>query len=62
MHPGLYSAPRSAAKDTIIPLAQPVRLLNGQTVTSIPVKKGQDIDCVTNCYNRCVYVPASLSE
>lgn len=41
--PPLYYTNRQAAKDDVIPLAKPIKVSNGSLITSIPVKKGQDL-------------------
>lgn len=43
---------RAAAKDDIIPLSKPLKLLNGSTTTSISVKAGQVIFLSINSVNQ----------
>ncbi|KAE9401075.1 cytochrome P450 [Gymnopus androsaceus JB14] len=42
LHPSVRGAHRVAIRDDVIPLKKPVMLSNGETVTSIPVKAGDN--------------------
>lgn len=43
---------RQAVEDDVIPLLQPLKLLDGRTITEIPVSKGQNIWLNVPGYNR----------
>ncbi|KAI0633713.1 PAH-inducible cytochrome P450 monooxygenase PC-PAH 4 [Trametes polyzona] len=50
-HPILTYLPRLAAKDDIIPLAHPIVTTTGETITEIPISKGQAIITDFGVYN-----------
>ncbi|KAI0253563.1 cytochrome P450 [Lactifluus subvellereus] len=52
LHPIVYWIPREASRDDVIPLALPITTKSGEQVTSIPVKKGTQIDIAIDVYNR----------
>lgn len=52
MYPELPITERTALFDTVIPLSEPIRTVNGQLINEIPVRKGQVIYCATGSYNR----------
>ena len=43
---------RQALEDEVIPLSQPLKLLDGKSITEIPVSKGQNIWINISGYNR----------
>ena len=45
---------RIAVKDDVIPLAYPVTLATGETITEIPVRAGQVVFTSFAAYHRCV--------
>lgn len=51
-HPIVTTLIRSAAKDDVIPLSQPIQSKEGITLTSIPVKKGQRVMLSIAGYHR----------
>jgi len=52
--PGLW---RTASEDDVIPLQFPVTAQTGETITHIPIKKGQRIDTYFAAYNRYTFYP-----
>ena len=52
MHAPLASTTRVAAKDDVIPLANPIVTKSGQSISAIPVRKGQEVQCSIASYNR----------
>ena len=52
-HPAIYHLGRVAKTDDVIPLAYPIHSLSGETVSSIPISKGQHILVSICAYNRC---------
>ncbi|KAI0308933.1 cytochrome P450, partial [Amylostereum chailletii] len=52
LHPIVWQLGRVAAQDDVIPLAFPVTTKSGEEISSIPVKKGQQIDISICGYNR----------
>ncbi|KAK7469038.1 hypothetical protein VKT23_003532 [Stygiomarasmius scandens] len=52
--PGLW---RTASEDDVIPLQFPVTSQTGETITHIPIKKGQRIDTYFAAYNRYTFYP-----
>ncbi|KAI0253566.1 cytochrome P450 [Lactifluus subvellereus] len=52
LHPIVYWLRREASRDDVIPLALPITTKSGEQVTSIPVKKGTQIDIAIDVYNR----------
>ncbi|KAI0633710.1 PAH-inducible cytochrome P450 monooxygenase PC-PAH 4 [Trametes polyzona] len=51
-HPIVTTIPRVATKDDVIPLAYPIVSVTGETITEIPVSKGQNVVCSFVTYNR----------
>ncbi|KIY67815.1 cytochrome P450 [Cylindrobasidium torrendii FP15055 ss-10] len=51
-HPILGTMLRVASFDDIIPLAEPIITPDGQTISQIPVQKGQLVECAAHGYNR----------
>jgi cytochrome P450 len=51
-HPILYALVRAAARDDLIPLATPQTTKTGETITVIPVSKGQHVILSLAAYNR----------
>ncbi|KAI0756691.1 cytochrome P450 [Daedaleopsis nitida] len=58
-HPIVFNLQRVAAKDDIIPLAEPIRTTTGEMINAIPVKAGQWINASLCAYNR---VPSVWGE
>ncbi|VDB83977.1 unnamed protein product [Peniophora sp. CBMAI 1063] len=52
LHPIVPSLERKAGQDDVIPLANPIIGKSGKAITSIPVKKGQEIHINIGSYNR----------
>jgi len=52
LHPIAWSLGRQAGQDDVIPLSFPILSKTGQTISGIPVKKGQVIDVSVAAYNR----------
>jgi cytochrome P450 len=52
VHPVGFMGARQALEDEVIPLSQPLRLLDGRLITGIPVSKGQNIWINIPGYNR----------
>ncbi|KZV76320.1 cytochrome P450 [Peniophora sp. CONT] len=52
LHPIVPSLQRQAAQDDVIPLANPIVTKSGQTISSIPVRKGQELQICIASYNR----------
>ena len=55
MHPIITYLPRVATKDDVLPLAYPVVTATGETLSEIPIRKGQIVYTSLIAYNR--YVP-----
>ncbi len=55
IHPVIYGPFLEPADNDVIPLAKPIRTLDGRTVTEIPVGKGQLIHASIAGYNRYVF-------
>lgn len=56
-HPIAYALFRTAARDDVIPLSQPVVTTSGEVVSEIPIGKGQVIWTSLAGYNRYVWPP-----
>lgn len=52
LHPIVYTMPREATRDDVIPLATPIVTKSGEQVSSIHVRKGTTIDVAISVYNR----------
>ncbi|KAI0259409.1 cytochrome P450 [Gloeopeniophorella convolvens] len=52
LHPIIWTLPRVAGKDELIPLAFPVTTKSGEQVSAIPVKRGTVIDIAIHAYQR----------
>ena len=52
LNPIVWGLVRIAGQDDIIPLAAPITTKSGQQISSIPVRKGQNIDISISMYNR----------
>ncbi|KZV76310.1 cytochrome P450 [Peniophora sp. CONT] len=52
LHPIVPAIERKAGQDDVIPLANPIVTKSGQTISSIPVQKGQEIQICIASYNR----------
>jgi len=52
VHPGLPMSDRVAWEDTVLPLSTPITNTQGQTITEIPISKGQHIVVATASFNR----------
>ncbi|KAA1474646.1 cytochrome P450 [Dentipellis sp. KUC8613] len=52
LHPIVWYMARTAENDDVIPLAFPVTSKSGETISAIPVRKGQDIQISIAAYNR----------
>lgn len=46
---------RTCTQDDVLPLLEPIRLVNGHLTTGIPIKKGQNIYCSAIQYHKCVH-------
>lgn len=57
LHPIAFMLPRVADQDDVIPLATPVTGQNGEQISQIPIKKGQNILMAVYTYNRCAFLP-----
>lgn len=57
LHAILPSLERKAGQDDVIPLANPIMTKSGQSISSVPVRKGQQIHICMASYNRCVCPP-----
>lgn len=55
LHTIVWRLSRVAGQDDVIPLSRPITTKSGQQISSIPVRKGQDIDISIATYNRCVF-------
>jgi cytochrome P450 len=53
-HPIVVYLDRVAGRDDVIPLSTTQTTIKGETITSIPVRKGQKILLSIAAYNRCV--------
>ncbi|KAI3607135.1 cytochrome p450 [Moniliophthora roreri] len=51
-HPIISHNERLAAQDTVLPLLEPIKTLDGRTLTALPIKKGQLVYCGLASYNR----------
>ncbi|KAK0494158.1 cytochrome P450 [Armillaria luteobubalina] len=51
-HPLAYSILREASQDHVLPLAEPIITSNGQSLSDIPISKGQIIVASVYTYNR----------
>jgi cytochrome P450 len=56
LHPILPQLVRTAARDDVIPLANPLRIKSGQLISEIPVSKGQNFMISVCGYNRLASV------
>ena len=54
MHPIITYLPRVATKDDVLPLAYPVVTTTGETLSEIPIRKGQIVYTSLIAYNRYV--------
>ena len=54
LHPIIWMLGRVASRDDVIPLAFPITTKSGERVSSIPVKKGTNIDIAVHAYQRYV--------
>jgi hypothetical protein len=54
LHPITWMLYRVASRDDVIPLAFPITTKSGERVSSIPVKKGINIDIAVHAYQRYV--------
>lgn len=52
MYPIVANLSRVASRDDVLPLAKPIVGVNGEQLTSIPVRKGQLIVMAMSRYNR----------
>ena len=52
LHPIVPSLNRKAAQDDVIPLANPIITKSGQAISSIPIRKGQEVHINIASYNR----------
>ncbi|KZV60944.1 cytochrome P450 [Peniophora sp. CONT] len=52
LHPIVWLLNRTAGQDDIIPLSTPITTESGQKISSIAVRKGQDIEISISSYNR----------
>ena len=52
MHPVAFMGARQALEDEVIPLSRPLKLVDGRSITEIPVSKGQNIWINIPGYNR----------
>ncbi|KZV60943.1 cytochrome P450 [Peniophora sp. CONT] len=52
LHPIVWMLSRIAGQDDVIPLSTPITTESGQQITSIPVRKGQNIEISIATYNR----------
>ncbi|VDC03587.1 unnamed protein product [Peniophora sp. CBMAI 1063] len=52
LHPIVPSLARRAGQDDVIPLAHPIVTESGQSISSIPVQKGQEVHINIASYNR----------
>ncbi|KZV71385.1 cytochrome P450 [Peniophora sp. CONT] len=53
LHPIGMMLSRVADQDDVIPLSTPITTESGQQISSIPVRKGQNVDISIATYNRC---------
>ena len=51
-HPIVYHLVRTAGKDDVIPLSEPINTVNGEAVSEIPIGKGQSLMFSICAYNR----------
>ncbi|KZT27190.1 cytochrome P450 [Neolentinus lepideus HHB14362 ss-1] len=52
MHPAVFGLSRVAAKDTIVPLSQPILDTSGRLRQELIIPKGTEISVPLGCYNR----------
>ncbi|TFY55001.1 hypothetical protein EVG20_g9479 [Dentipellis fragilis] len=52
LHPIVWYLGRIAENDDVIPLAFPVTTKTGETISAIPVRKGQEVQISISAYNR----------
>ncbi|KAH9955260.1 cytochrome P450 [Russula dissimulans] len=52
LHPIVWFLRRVADRDDVIPLAFPITTKSGEQISSIPIKKGTQIDIFIDAYNR----------
>ena len=52
LHPIAWELHRTAQQDDVIPLSMPIHTKSGQQISSIPVRKGQDVSISISAYNR----------
>ena len=61
VHPVAYTVYRETSNDDVIPLSKPIRTLNGDMITEIPVPAGQKILSSISGYNRLAKPILTLS-
>lgn len=52
LHPIISQLVRTAARDDVIPLANPIKTESGKFITEVPISKGQNITASVCGYNR----------
>ena len=52
LHPIVPALERKAAQDDVIPLGNPIITKSGQAISSIPIRKGQEVHINIASYNR----------
>ncbi|KAH9071037.1 cytochrome P450, partial [Lactarius deliciosus] len=52
LHPTVYTMPKEATQDDVIPLSSPIVTKSGEQISSIPVRKGTLVDLAVGVYNR----------
>ena len=52
LHPVVPILQRKATLDDVIPLAHPIMTNSGQSISAIPIRKGQEIQIAIPAYNR----------